>query len=164
MGLTGKLSVFLLIAIIFFLPTRAYAGTATVSDISKQLICQCGCNMVLLNCSHAECHSREAMTAFINQEIIRGQSEEQIIASFVAQYGEQVLAEPPKRGFNLVAWVTPFAAILAGGGIIYLVLRVWVRRGRRSQAVTVTRHEEEDEVYQHQLEKELQEFTERGFR
>ncbi len=104
------------------------------------------------------------MAAFIEQEIAGGQSEPQIIQSFVDQYGEQVLASPPKRGFNLVAWVLPFAAILAGGGIIYIALKKWVWQGKLSQTNAIPEDEEENEEYQHRLEKELAEFTERSFR
>jgi len=118
--------------------------------------------MVLLNCSHAECGSREAMTTLITQKIDQGQSEEQIIQFFIAQYGEQVLAAPPKRGFNLMAWIMPFAALLFGAGIIYITLKKWVRRETQSQTYIIV--EEEDEKYRHQLEEELKEFAERSFR
>ncbi len=154
------------IALLFFLlsASPARAESATVSDISKQLICQCGCTMVLSNCSHAECASREAMTTLIEQKLAQGQPAEQIIQSFVAQYGEQVLSAPPKQGFNLTAWVAPFAALLFGGGVIYITLREWVRRGRRPQTNVMSEAEEGDGEYRHRLEKELKEFTERGFR
>ena len=162
MGLKKKLSITLLIVLLSVSPARA--DSATVSDISKQLICQCGCTMVLSNCTHTECVTREAMTALIKQKIAQGQSGEQIIQSFVAQHGEEVLASPPKRGFNLVAWVLPFVAILGGGGVIYIALKAWVRRGKSRQTDAVTEAEEGDEEYQRQLEKELDEFTEGGFR
>ncbi len=162
MGLKVKLSFILLMAILSLSPARANAQT--VSDISKQFICQCGCNMVLLNCSHDECMVRDTMTTLIGQKLAQGQSEEQIIQLFVAQYGEQVLASPPKRGFNLMAWITPFAAILVGGGAIYIALKKWVKRGGHYQTEAVAGVEEEDEEYQHRLEEELEDFAERGFR
>ena len=161
MGLKVKLGMAaLLFVLVFASPVRA--ASATVGDISKELICQCGCSMVLSNCTHVECASRETMIALIEQNLAQGRTEEQIIQSFVAQYGEQVLASPPKRGFNLTAWVLPFVAILGGGGVVYIALRNWVRRGQRSQTDTMA--EEGDEEYQRQLKKELEEFTERGFR
>ncbi len=161
MGLK-KLVIIILLVLISTSPVRA--DSITVGDISKQLICQCGCTMVLSNCSHAECASQEAMTALIEQKLAQGQSEEQIIQSFVAQYGEEVLASPPKRGFNLVAWVLPFVAILGGGGVIYIALKAWVKRGKEYPTNAVAKAEEGDEEYQRRLEKELGEFTERGFR
>ncbi len=162
MGLKKKIGIILLLALLSASPVRA--DSATVSNISDQLICQCGCTLILSNCSHAECMSREAMTALIEQNLAQGQSEEQIIQSFVAQYGEQVLASPPKRGFNLVAWLLPFGAILAGGGIIYIAIKKWMWQGRHSQIGAMAEAEEGDEEYQRQLEDELEEFTERGFR
>jgi len=157
-----KLGIILLLFLLLVSPVRADA--TTVSSISKQLICQCGCAMVLSNCSHAECGSREVMTSLIVQKMAEGQSEEQIIQLFVDQYGEEVLASPPKRGFNLAAWVLPFVAILGGGGVIYLALKKWVKRGRRPQVGAAAKAEEGDEECQRRLEKELEEFTERGFR
>ena len=47
----------------------------------------------------------------------------------VADFGEQVLASPPKRGFNLLAWVIPPVAVLAGA-IVLGVLAVRWSRGR----------------------------------
>ncbi len=139
------------------------ADSATVSEIADELICQCGCTMVLSNCTHAECSSRSAMTAIIGQKLDQGESKEQIIDYFVRQYGEQVLSSPPKTGFNLVAWLLPFAAIMAGGVVIYLSLKAWVRRGSR-QADATGEIEEESEAYRQQLKKELDEFEEGGFR
>ena len=163
MGLKGKLGIILVTALLF-LVSPARADSATVGDISKQLICQCGCTLVLANCNHDECMSRDTMTTLIEQKLAQGQSEEQIIQFFVAQYGEQVLASPPKRGFNLVAWVLPFAAILMGGGVIYIALKKWVWQGRQSQTKTIVETDERDEEYQRRLEEELKEFNEKGFR
>ena len=162
MGLKMKLGIILLFALLALSPARAYA--ATVSDISKQFICQCGCNMVLFNCTHAECGSRSAMTALITQKLDQGQSEEQIIQFFVSQYGEQVLASPPKKGFNLTAWILPFAAILVGGLVIYITLKKWVRRGQENLATATVEAGEEDENYRRRLEEELSDFAERSFR
>lgn len=172
MGWKGKLGIILLALVLSFFPACgqapapqvAIASGSTVSEISRQLLCQCGCNMVLLNCSHAECSSREAMTTLIKEKIAQGQSEAQIIQFFVAQYGEKVLAAPPKRGFNLTAWVTPFAALLLGGVVIYIALKRWVRRGRRPQAYVISEDDQEYEKYRRQLEEELEHFDTGGFR
>ncbi len=157
-----KLGLAALLFLLFVSPVKA--DSTTVSNISKQLVCQCGCTMLLSNCSHVECASRDTMTTLIGQKLAQGQSEEQIIQFFVAQYGEEVLASPPKRGFNLTAWVLPFAAIAAGGVAIYFALKKWVKRGKRYQAKDVTKAKGEDKEYQRQLKKELKEFDERGFR
>ncbi len=122
-----KLGITVLLFLLFISPGRADA--ATEDDISKQLFCQCGCDKVLSNC---DCDIQEAMTALIEQKSSQGQSEEEIIQSFVAKYGQQVLASPPKQSFNLAAWVLSSIAILGGGGAIYIALRKRVRQGSRS--------------------------------
>ncbi|MFC1988351.1 cytochrome c-type biogenesis protein CcmH [Chloroflexota bacterium] len=155
----------LLIFIFMVTPVKAAGPEAlSVSDVSDELVCQCGCNMILTNCSHIECGSREAMTTFIIQEMDRGQSGPQIIQTFVLQYGEQVLSSPPKRGFNLVAWILPFAAIIGGGAIIYLALKKWVNRGKAYPDDARVEINDGDEKYLLRVEEELKGFAEESFR
>ncbi|MFQ5987635.1 MAG: cytochrome c-type biogenesis protein CcmH [Dehalococcoidia bacterium] len=146
---------FLLMGLFFATPVAAQEPT--VGDISKELVCQCGCNMVLSNCTHAECAWRDAMTASIEEQLAQGKSRGEIIQLFVQQYGEEVLAAPPKSGFNLIAWFTPFVALAAGGVIVYFLLRTWVLKGRQPPAYEPAA---EDEEYRRRLEKELEEFEE----
>jgi cytochrome c-type biogenesis protein CcmH/NrfF len=47
---------------------------------------------------------------------------------FRKQYGEKILSAPTTQGFNLLAWTMPFIALLAGGGIIVLVMDRWRTR------------------------------------
>jgi len=58
------------------------------------------------------------MKAFIKQRIAAGDSEAQIKSKLVAQFGEDVLASPPRNGFNLLAWWLPVAGIVAGAAVI----------------------------------------------
>ncbi len=162
MGLRKRLSIILFIILLSLTPTGAMA--ATRGEISDQLICQCGCTLVLTNCTHSECMSRDAMLTFIEQKLTEGQSGEQIIQAFVTQYGEQVLSSPPKKGFNLMAWITPFAAILLGAVVIFIALKKWVRQGHQIQPDSTDDNDEMNEEYQRRLDKELSEFGERSFR
>ena len=141
-------------------PTMA-ADSHMVTNISKEFVCQCGCGMVLGSCNHAECSSVATMTATIEEQLDQGISKGQILQSFVKQYGEQVLSAPTKRGFNLTAWVLPFAALTGGGIVVYGTLRTWVRRGSDYHEIEKAEVEEVDERYRDRLEKEFKEFTER---
>lgn len=163
---TGKIVSIILFVLIFSgAPARA-AGpeSLSVSDVSDQLVCQCGCTLILSNCNHAECPSRETMTALIVQELDRGQTSPQIIQTFVTQYGEQVLASPPKKGFNLVAWILPFAVIIAGGVVVYIMLKKWVWRGSLSESLISDDINESFDEYGLRLEQELREFNGKGYR
>ena len=65
------------------------------------------------------------MRELIREKLKQGQTREQIEAYFTARYGEWVLLAPPKRGFNLVAWVLPFAFIASGAIVLVALLRRW---------------------------------------
>lgn len=65
--------------------------SAIASDIARQLMCSCGCGMVLATCDCELPDGATEMKALIKQKLAQGQSEEQVIQFFVARYGEQVL-------------------------------------------------------------------------
>ena len=48
----------------------------------------------------------------------------------MAQYGTEVLAEPPKSGFDLTAWLVPAVGILLAAVAIAIGLRRWRRAAR----------------------------------
>ena len=114
----GVKKIFITLLVILLLVSPVTVEAAVASDIANKLICQCGCEMTLSKC---KCFTDTKMTTVIEQKVAQGQSEEQIIQYFIAQYGEQVLASPPK-------WLLPIA-ILVGGGVIYIALRKWVWPG-----------------------------------
>ena len=61
-----------------------------------------------------------------------GKSDKEILAAFTDKYGPTVLAAPEAKGFHLVAWIAPFALLLAGlVGIIVLI-----RHTQRKYALT----------------------------
>lgn len=92
-------------------------------EIENSLMCTDGCGMALIACDNiTAAQMREEIRQFINE----GQTRDEILQSFVDIYGVEVLTYPPKQGFNISAWVTPFIAILMGGLGIYLALDKWV--------------------------------------
>ncbi len=134
-------------------------------DIQKELMCQCGCTMVVDVC---DCETANQIRTKITELMSQGQSKEQIIAYFVGQYGEKMLASPAKKGFNLIAWVLPFATVVAGGTGLFFILRVWVLKGRTEVEPAVTLIQpvstEETEEYRGRLEEELEKYQEEGSR
>ena len=61
------------------------------------------------------------------QKLAQGADVQTIKNYFVAQYGPQVLGEPPMEGFNWLAWVLPVVALVAGGLFVYSRTRKMVR-------------------------------------
>jgi len=105
------------------------------NDISDQLVCQCGCQMILRVCNHQNCPSAVPMRREIEQRMVAGETDEVIIASFVDEYGLKILSSPPTEGFNLAAWVMPGFAILVGLFFIVHFASHWASK-RRIAAVT----------------------------
>ena len=54
-----------------------------------------------------------------------GQSDQQIFDQFVTKYGATVLAAPTTKGFDLVAWIAPFAVFAAALLGTILLVRRW---------------------------------------
>jgi cytochrome c-type biogenesis protein CcmH len=94
------------------------------------------------------------MLADLGKQIDEGRSDEQIIASFIEKYGSTVLAAPPVSGFNLTAWIMPFAALAIGG----LAAVYFVRRFRAQWAGPVESNPDLAK-YQDKVEEELKKFT-----
>ncbi|UCD11856.1 MAG: cytochrome c-type biogenesis protein CcmH [Nitrospinaceae bacterium] len=110
------------------LPPAAGAG-ALLADLENALMCKCDdkCGKVLINCT---CSTSDKTRAEFTRMLESGLTVEQIIQKQVDQYGETVLSAPTKNGFNLTAWVAPFAALLVGGLGIRKVIDNWVRKNR----------------------------------
>ena len=68
------------------------------------------------------------MKLFIRTRIAAGDSEQQIKDALVAEFGPGVLAEPPRGGFGLLAWLLPLAALLVGAIALAYLVRSWTRR------------------------------------
>ena len=106
------------------------ALSVTVGEITQELACTCGCNMVVSACEGAmECSAAGGIKAQVMEKLNQGQSKAEIIGYFVNLYGEKILSAPTKRGFNLTAWILPFFALVSGGGILYLTLKRWHSMG-----------------------------------
>jgi len=73
------------------------------------------------------CESAKKLTAEATGYLAQGLDKKGVLAAFTAKYGEQILAAPTKSGFNLTAWILPFAALFFAGMAIAFALRRWVR-------------------------------------
>lgn len=102
------------------------SGDSTRFDkVGHQMMCTCGCNQVLLDCNHVGCSASEKMRKELQAGIDRGDTNEQIFAWFTNQYGPTVLAAPTTKGFDLVAWVIPFAVFTASIALVMWVAQRW---------------------------------------
>ena len=99
------------------------AAAPSPADLESELVCPT-CKTTL-DMSDAPVARR--MKAYIRERIAAGASEQQIKDELVDQFGPAVLAEPSKSGFDLLAWLLPLAALLAGAAVVALLVWRWTR-------------------------------------
>jgi cytochrome c-type biogenesis protein CcmH len=89
---------------------------SVLPDIEDEVMCPvCGTILELANGPQAD---RER--ALIRRLDSEGKSKQEIEDQLVAEYGDDVLAEPKTSGFDLTAWVLPGAGILFAMGALAL--------------------------------------------
>ena len=99
------------------------AGTR-YTKINHALMCTCGCAQILGECNHVGCPNSSGELDELRTGIANNESDQEILDSFVVKYGAIVLAAPTTHGFDLVAWIAPFAVFGAALlGTILLVKR-----------------------------------------
>jgi len=119
-------------------------------EACDRLVCQCGCFEQLSVCAMQNCGSATPMRAEIRERLLKGESVDQIVDSFVARMGKQVLSAPTTKGFDLTAWVAPFFILCLG---LLVVGWVVVRLVRPAAAV-----EQIQAAVDPRIEKELRDF------
>jgi cytochrome c-type biogenesis protein CcmH/NrfF len=113
----------LVIAICFTLGAAEPASRFV--DLNHKLMCTCGCAEILGECNHVGCPNSTEELALLNTGVDAGSSDQAIMDSFVSKYGAVVLAAPTKQGFDLVAWIAPFAVFAAALLGTILLIRHW---------------------------------------
>ncbi|HVS86502.1 MAG TPA: cytochrome c-type biogenesis protein CcmH [Gaiellaceae bacterium] len=68
--------------------------------------------------------------AFIRTRISRCATAKQIEDELVANFGAGILAAPPKKGFDLLAWWLPIAGVVAGALLLAAGVWRWSRTRR----------------------------------
>ena len=101
---------------------------ARFNKLGHELMCMCGCNQILLECNHVGCAYSERMRNELTAGLVRGDSDSLVLQSFVQKYGNTVLAAPTSSGFNVVAWIMPFAMFVLALAIAVWLVRMWRAR------------------------------------
>ena len=96
--------------------------------LGHQLMCTCGCGEILLECNHMGCPTAPGMIADLHSQLATGLPNGGILNWFASKYGPIVLAAPIRGGFDLVAWIVPFAVLALGIGGVIVLMHLWRRR------------------------------------
>jgi cytochrome c-type biogenesis protein CcmH len=98
---------------------------ARYNDLSHRMMCTCSCSQLMGECNHVGCPESPHELAELRADIASGMSDKQVLAAFTAKYGATVLAAPTTQGFDLVAWIAPFAVFAAALLGTILLIRRW---------------------------------------
>lgn len=125
-------------------------------EVANTILCDCGCHPQSVHacaCGRAA-EMREEIAAALHSGGPGGtpQTGKQVIAAYVARYGEKIRIAPTKQGFNLVAWLGPSIVLLSAGIAVAFALRRWRGRTEPEPVPVVT---EGDLAYVQRIRQEL---------
>jgi cytochrome c-type biogenesis protein CcmH len=75
------------------------------------------------------------MRAVIRSKLDAGETDQQIVAYFVERYGDGILIEPPRHGIGLAVWLAPILILVAGGVLLWRLLKSWIRSSSSPSSV-----------------------------
>jgi cytochrome c-type biogenesis protein CcmH len=105
------------------LPSKPEGNPPTLADLEGEVMCPI-CNTTL---DQSSSQAAQQIKTYISQLIAAGNSKNQIKDKLVAEYGPQILAAPPKKGFNLLAWLLPIVGLLGGALVLAALAWRWSR-------------------------------------
>lgn len=105
-------------------PALASESQPTLAELETEVICPT-CHTTL---DQSSSPVADRMRTFIRARIAAGDTKAEIKSRLVENFGEQVLASPPKQGFNLLAWVLPPVGAVIGAAVIAVLAVRWSRR------------------------------------
>ena len=134
--------IYKIIAILFFLTVIAIPVIAvTEEEITSNLNCpdQGGCTMIVVDCT---CPSSLEIKDKVQTMLGQGLSQKQIYDKLSAEYGREILATPPKEGFDWIVWLALPAGVVVGGVVVYKISK---------------KKMDENEIFEYEYQKFLQE-------
>ena len=97
---------------------------ASLTSLEGQVMCPT-CHTTL---DQSDSAIAKRLEAYISRRSAQGATDCQIKQELVAQFGESILAAPPRKGFDLLAWWLPIAGLVLGAGAIGFGVWRWSRR------------------------------------
>jgi cytochrome c-type biogenesis protein CcmH len=122
----------------------------SLTELEGDVMCPI-CNTTL---DQSSSPAARQLKALISRRIAAGDTKSEIKDRLVAEYGPQILAAPPRKGFNLLAWLLPIAGVLVGAALLGLLA---FRSSRREPAAAAARL---DPGLEQRVDEELARFDE----
>ncbi len=118
-----RLFPFVLVALLLVPVARASDRHPSLSELEGEVMCPV-CETTL---DQSSSPAAQQIKRVIASRIAAGDTKTQIKDRLVAEYGNAILAAPPREGFGLLAWWLPVAGILAAAVVVGIGARRWAR-------------------------------------
>jgi cytochrome c-type biogenesis protein CcmH/NrfF len=150
----ARLAAALLAGVLLLLGAGNDAGR--IDRLGHQMMCVCGCNQILLECNHVGCSYSTRMRDELAAAIRRGDDDNAVLQWFIQTYGTTVLAVPTSAGFDRIAWVMPYAALVFGVGLVVFIVWIWKKRPATLQSKVATVPKVELDRFREQARRETE--------
>jgi cytochrome c-type biogenesis protein CcmH len=118
-----RLLLFVLFALILVPAARASERHPSLAELEGEVMCPV-CETTL---DQSSSPAAQQIKRVIANRIAAGDTKTEIKDRLVAEYGDAILAAPPREGFGLVARWLPVAGILVAAVVVGLGARRWAR-------------------------------------
>ncbi len=108
--------------------------SALLRQLESEIMCTCSCRRSLSNCGMMNCHGLDSQGAKLQAHLASGKDHDQVVAAFVAEFGQEILMSPIDEGFNRLAWLFPYLVGASGAVAIGFVAVRWSRRQQNAHA------------------------------
>ena len=104
-------------------PAAASERHPSLAELEGEVMCPT-CHTTLDESNSA---IAQQIKAFIRVRIAEGKTKSQIEAELVDNFGPSILAAPPKRGWDLLAWALPLGGLGLGAIVLGILAWRWTR-------------------------------------
>ena len=113
-----------LAALLLAAPARASESHPTQGELESELMCPICAGETL---AQSDSPAALRIKAHLARRIAAGDTKSQIKDELVKEWGQRILAAPPRHGFDLLAWALPLVGLLGGAAIMGLLAWRWTR-------------------------------------
>jgi cytochrome c-type biogenesis protein CcmH len=111
------------LAALVLVPAAAADPRPSLAELEGEVMCPvCGTTL-----DQSDAPAARQIERFIKRRLAAGDSEQEIKDALVANYGEAILASPPRHGFGLLAWWVPLAGVVIAGALLGWGIWRWSR-------------------------------------
>jgi cytochrome c-type biogenesis protein CcmH len=118
-----------ILLLICMMGTFMAAETSSRYDrLGGKIMCSCGCGQMLLQCNHVGCPNSATMIRQLHEQVAATEAandDEAVLNFFRKEWGITSVVEPNRHGFELLAWILPFAGLSLGIFCLVLVVHKW---------------------------------------